>query len=299
MLSPRRLLGYGIRDALRKASIPTHSFYHEEALEEDEAKRAYALLTLLACPRDRVALRYWLGDGSPSWNSRGYAALRSHCEASGATPWEALEALQAGTLKLPHTGPLVAKFKDLLSRRAGLAALKGVDLIDALFPEKEEWAEELRSTALGGKPDETDAAGLLDRLRRSVTQPELPEAGEFARVMSLHKSKGLTSKVVIVAGCMQGLIPNLRNERTPDEQAAYDREQRRLFYVAMTRCTDILVLSCVSQLDRKLTYQMGVQVFGDTGQFAAAIASSFLDELGTHAPARQRGADFLRSLSGR
>ncbi len=97
---------------------------------------------------------------------------------------------------------------------------------------------------------------------------------------------------------MQGMIPNLRNEGTPDEQAAYDREQRRLFYVAMTRCTDILVLSCVSQMDRKVAYEMGVQVFGDTGQFAAAIASTFLDELGTNAPARKRGGDFLSGLSG-
>src|SRR4051795_13091134 len=80
VLSPRRLLGYGIRDALRKASIPTHSFYHEEALEGEDAKRAFALLTLGASPKDRVALRYWLGDGSPSWNARGYAVLRSHCE---------------------------------------------------------------------------------------------------------------------------------------------------------------------------------------------------------------------------
>lgn len=83
VLSPRRLLGYGIRDALRKASIPTHSFYHEEALEEDEAKRAFALLTLLASPKDRVALRYWLGDDSPTWNARGYASLRSHWRGFG------------------------------------------------------------------------------------------------------------------------------------------------------------------------------------------------------------------------
>jgi superfamily I DNA/RNA helicase len=298
VLSPRRLLGYAIRDAFRKASIPTHSFYHEEALEGEVAKRAFALLTLVVTPTDPVTLRYWLGDGSPTWNARGYAVLRSHCEAWGTSPWAALEALQAGVLNLPHTGPLVARFKDLLARRAGLVALKGRDLIDALFPGDQEWAEELRDAALGAATDEMDAAGLLERLRRSVTQPELPRAGEYARVMSLHKSKGLTSKVVLVTGCMQGLIPNLRKEKTADEQAAYDREQRRLFYVALTRCTEILVLSGVNQLDRKLAYQLGVQVFGDTGLFAAAIATIFLDELGGLAPARQRGAEFVRGLSG-
>jgi hypothetical protein len=90
-----------------EASVPTHSFYHEEALEEEEAKRAFALLALLANPKDRVALRYWLGDGSKSWNAQGYSVLRSHCEESGTSPWGALEAMEAGTLKLPHTKSLL------------------------------------------------------------------------------------------------------------------------------------------------------------------------------------------------
>ncbi len=37
ILTPRRLLGYGIRDCLRAADIPVHSFYHEEALEGNAA----------------------------------------------------------------------------------------------------------------------------------------------------------------------------------------------------------------------------------------------------------------------
>lgn len=296
VLSPRRLIGYGIRDALREASVPTHSFYHEEALEADEAKKAFALLTLVANRKDRVALRYWLGDGSPSWNARGYRILRSHCEESGASPWDVMETIRAGILKLPHTKPLLANFEDLLAQLNQLQLLKAPELINALFPEQAEWAKELRDLAQAGGTDELDVSDLLERLRRGITQPEIPEAGEYARVMSLHKSKGLTSKVVVVAGCMQGLIPNVRTDGTPNEIAAHEREQRRLFYVAISRCTEILVLSGVNSLDRGLAYRLGVQVFGDTGQFAAAIASSFLDELGTHAPTRRRGIDFLQDL---
>jgi superfamily I DNA/RNA helicase len=296
ILSPRRLIGYGIRDALLGASVPTHSFYHEEALESDEARRAFAMLTLLANPGDRVALRYWVGEGSPTWNARGYKLLRSHCEASGLSPWEALEAVRVGTLRLPHTGPLVARFKDLMARLSELQSLKVPDLIDALFPEQAGWAKELRDLAMAGGTSDLNAPALLDRLRRGITQPEMPGAGEYARVMSLHKSKGLTSKVVIVTGCMQGLIPNVRFGGTHNELEAHEREQRRLFYVAVTRCTDILVLSCVNRLDRRLAYRLGVQVFGEHGQFAAAVASSFLEELGPTAPARQRGVDLLRGL---
>ena len=45
---------------------------------------------------------------------------------------------------------------------------------------------------------------LLDLLRTQITQPEMPEEGFFIRVMSLHKSKGLTARVVIVADCIEG-----------------------------------------------------------------------------------------------
>ena len=54
--------------------------------------------------------------------------------------------------------------------------------------------------------------------------------------MSLHKSKGLSSPVVVIAGCIEGLLPAAPDEdKTPDEQQADLEEQRRLFYVGLTR----------------------------------------------------------------
>jgi DNA helicase II / ATP-dependent DNA helicase PcrA len=61
ILTPRRKLGYAIRDQIRDREIPVHSFYHEEALEDKSAQRAFALLALLVDAEDRVALRWWLG----------------------------------------------------------------------------------------------------------------------------------------------------------------------------------------------------------------------------------------------
>jgi superfamily I DNA/RNA helicase len=90
ILTPRRLLGYGIRDRIAETGDAVHSFYHEEALETDAAQRAFALLSLLVDPEDRVALRWWLGDGSPSSRKNGYQRLRQHCEAAGTSPRAAL-----------------------------------------------------------------------------------------------------------------------------------------------------------------------------------------------------------------
>ena len=106
LLTPRRLLGYGVRDQLQELGIAVHSFYHEEALEGVAAQRAFALLSLLVDAEDRVALRWWLGDGSPSNRKSAYQRLRQHCEQVDVSPGAALDALDQGTLALPNIGAL-------------------------------------------------------------------------------------------------------------------------------------------------------------------------------------------------
>src|SRR5262249_3969244 len=82
VLCPRRVTGYAMRDAIAAKGISVHSFYGEEPLESEEAQLAFTLLTLVANPQDRVAMRWWLGHGSPTWRTGLYEALRAHCEAT-------------------------------------------------------------------------------------------------------------------------------------------------------------------------------------------------------------------------
>ena len=54
--------------------------------------------------------------------------------------------------------------------------------------------------------------------------------------MSLHKSKGLSAPVTIIAGCIQGLLPKQPDYTLPAAQQALEMEEkRRLFYVGITR----------------------------------------------------------------
>jgi superfamily I DNA/RNA helicase len=57
----------------------------------------------------------------------------------------------------------------------------------------------------------------------------MPEEGDFVRVMSLHKSKGLTAKATIIAGCIQGLIPFQDFEQSASEQEATLREHAKVY----------------------------------------------------------------------
>jgi DNA helicase-2/ATP-dependent DNA helicase PcrA len=290
ILCPRRLIGYQIRDALVVAGIPSHSFYHEEALEEDEAQEAFTLLTLLADPEDRVALRFWLGFGSSSWLSGQYEKIRAACEEQGLKPFELLEKLEKGEAEAPKTSNIQMRFALLKKRLEELKGLEGEALIDLLFPPDHTWARVLREAALLACGDDIVAPGdLLDYLRTRITQPEMPEEGEFVRIMSLHKSKGLTSRAVIVASCVEGLIPFRKDSAAPAEQEAILREQRRLFYVAITRCTEILMISSFLGLPTKLAYKIGAATSGWGRQTRSTIASRFLSELGPAAPKAVKG----------
>jgi DNA helicase II / ATP-dependent DNA helicase PcrA len=297
VLSPRRLLGYGVRDSLVTKGVAVHSFYHEEMLEGEGVQRAFALLTLLVNKEDRVALRFWLGYGSPSWRAGAYEHLRDHCNESGQSPWAALEDLDVGNLKLKGTSGVVARFRDLKQELAALGPLTGLALIDYLFPEAEVDSFAIREAAQLAGLDDKDAKNILRALTGVITQPAMPEEGEFVRVMSLHKSKGLTSKVVIVAGCIQGLVPFLDRDHNSAEASANLKEQRRLFYVAITRATDILVISSFATIERKVAHKIGARTKQSGGnEFHALTASSgFLKELGPSAPTPVLGQAWLSS----
>ena len=63
-------------------------------------------------------------------------------------------------------------------------------------------------------------------------------------LMTIHASKGLEFPVVFIAGCEEGLIPHARSVAENDGNV---EEERRLFYVAITRARDKLFLTSCQQ----------------------------------------------------
>ena len=190
---------------------------------------------------------------------------------------------------------LLPKYNEL---RAILTEIEQYDLaglIDYLFPDGNNDVAVIREAALLALTEVETASDLLDAIRTSVSQPIVPEEVDYVRVMSLHKSKGLTSKIVIVAGCTQGLVPFINSRHSAEEAALSLKEQRRLFYVAITRCTDTLIISSVSRMTRKFAWKIGARVAAGGGASAATIASQFVGELGPETPGAEAGANWVAS----
>ena len=285
VLSPRRLIANEIKKHLSapEIGIAAHSFYNDKLLEPHEAQLAMTKLQLLSDPEDSIALRFWLGSSSPSWLRGQYASLRAHCEQQGEAPAGVLERVASGQLQLAGINKLIDRYQVLQSDIAHLGQLNVSGLFNDLFPTGTEWADPIRELVTGKLDAIQDPEGLLDLLRAEITQPEMPAEGDFVRLMSLHKSKGLTSRVTIIVGCIRGLIPFVDDELLPTEVSAHIQEQRRLFYVALTRAKEILVLSSAASVPRQLAHKIGAIVRGGNFQIGKTIACEFLQELGPQA----------------
>lgn len=304
VLSTRRVFGYDIRDSLNvlakgsSAAWSAQSFFYEEALDSESARRGFILLSLLANPHDRAALRSWFVlDDKNDGRANAYSKVRTHCEASGLEPRVCLDQLLAGTLSLPYTKPLLQPFGELIKELATAGTLNGQALVDLLFPAADVECQDIRQMAFSAAKTTSQPSDLHKELVTLISQPELPgEADDVVRIMSLFKSKGLTAKLAIVVGCVEGAIPRIDPDDAPAEQARVLEEQRRLFYVAMTRTTDTLVLSGFARMGFGAAMQMGLPVHRRQGSDALFQATRFIGELGSDCPATIDGSAWRKQL---
>lgn len=296
VLSPRRLLGYQLRDLIVQNAIPVHSFFHEEAVEEPEAQKAVTLLNLLVNPDDKVALRFWLGFGSLNWRAPQYARLFELSAETGKPIRQILDECCAGTLEVRNISQTKTAYQALTTACQSLQGKPLPEVVNVVFPEGSEPTKILREASLlfiNRNPEGT-VEDLWDHIETLLTQPEMPEAGNFVRIMSLHKSKGLTSKVTIITSCVQGLIPTLDDELPANERDYKLQEQRRLFYVALTRGKDLLVVSSFGRVPVQIAHKINAE-FTHRGSYAETMASQFLGELGPNAPRVISGTNWRNS----
>jgi superfamily I DNA/RNA helicase len=135
-------------------------------------------------------------------------------------------------------------------------------------------------------------------MMQEITQPDIPPTVEDVRLMSLHKSKGLSSPYVFIASCVEGILPGAFVD-APSKEAkdAALEEARRLFYVGITRVKSdpskdrpgSLFITYAQQMPVKDAYGAKVAFQTQSGSMANLFPSRFINELGPAAPAPVKG----------
>jgi DNA helicase-2/ATP-dependent DNA helicase PcrA len=80
---------------------------------------------------------------------------------------------------------------------------------------------------------------LLTNVDAEESEPGGTNDTERVRLSTVHQAKGLEFDVVFLIMLCEGLFPSARSLTTPEDE----EEERRLFYVAITRARNELYLS--------------------------------------------------------
>ena len=89
-------------------------------------------------------------------------------------------------------------------------------------------------------PNDEGINKFLEEMALMGDQDTLKDEKVGVRLMTVHASKGLEFPYVFVAGLEQDLFPHAKNDNATPEEA---EEERRLFYVALTRACQKVFLS--------------------------------------------------------
>ncbi len=256
--------------------IGTTGFYSRE-----EVKDAMAYLSLLANPNDevrfrRIANKPGRGVGEASvdkviaeWRAGGGTIPEACRRAAGRLPPRARSGLTELLAILAELGeglsdmPLSELARRLLSRTGLYQMYKSRDQSDgtARSGNLEEMVSDLVSYGTG--PEEL--VRYLEDVALASPGDEKAAGDADARVslITIHNTKGLEFDRVIITGLEEGVFPHASSDWGEPEEL---EEERRLFYVGITRAREKLVL----------TWCRRRRIFG---RYSDMAPSRFLDEI--------------------
>jgi len=283
-----------LEEAFRVSDIPYRIVGGVRFYERKEVKDVLAVLRLLHNPADEVGLERVIGN-MPIGRGIGPKALdavRLWASVNGGTTLDGFVALApgaasssapelSGTARSAATriGAVFAKLRaaatekslpelfDLVVDLTGYAA--AFDHNDE--EEMQRWANVLELRSDLEKYDVLPPAEQLPTYLEQVSlvsDVDLMEDDGRGRVtlITLHSAKGLEFPVVFITGVEEGLLPISRAVEAEWGDPLPMEEERRLFYVGITRAEELLYL----------TYAGGRAVYG---RYQPAVASRFLVQI--------------------
>ena len=237
------------RFGIRYRVVGGFSFY-----ERAEVRNALAYVRLLFHPEDDVALLRVLNLPPRGIGTTTVAALEARAKETGTSLWEAVGNGDIASARRPVAA--LAEFRRMIEAlREETAGVPPAQLIETVLDrtgyllwveqqdnlEHTSRADNLRelSNAMAEATEQGQSlADLLDHAALVAGSDDYDESVPVS-LMTLHSAKGLEFDAVYLAGLEEGVLPHIRSI---DIDADIE-EERRLFYVGMTRARRTLVLT--------------------------------------------------------
>ncbi len=273
-----------MEEALRGENIPYKLVGGTKFYERQEVKDLLAYLRLVSNPFDLVSFRRSVNAPARGVGPTTLARIEAAIPEGGMALEGVAALLKAGELKGRAQREL-GRYLDLFRKAAGEAQSLGLSalvrwvLVESGYVQMLE--EEATLEAEGrlrnleefiSAAAEAESLGLrlpefLDRVTLASDSDELEEAALLS-LMTIHCAKGLEFPVVFVVGLEEDVFPN-RNARETEDGV---EEERRLFYVAITRAQQKLYLTAARR--RRM---MGQEVLGMPSRFLRELPPEGLE----------------------
>ncbi|TAK31172.1 MAG: ATP-dependent DNA helicase [Saprospiraceae bacterium] len=297
---------------LRHYNIPYRVFGGMSFYQRKEVKDLIAYLRLAVNPHDEEALRRAInyprrGIGNTTLDKISAAAAQADV-----TMWDVLTTVPTGARAsgaLHDFKSMIAQFGekaknddayeaamsiarqstliDLLKQDTTVEGIQHLDNVTGLLDGIKSFVEDDvldggRETADSGwptRPGEVEdreypashdksLAAYLQNIALVTDLDQTDTTDDFVTLMSVHAAKGLEFKSIFVAGLEEQLFPSFMAMDTPE---GLD-EERRLFYVAITRAEQFLTLSYANS-----RYRYGQARFNSPSRFLDEISAANLD----------------------
>jgi len=286
-----------LETSMKFSGIPYKVVGGAKFYDRREIKDILAFVRVLANPDDEVSARRIVNVPKRGIGDTSVARLAAWAQVEHVSFSEAIDRAEEAGLSgkalkgaeqlsktLTELRPLVqtvnpADFVQLVAERTGYLA----ELVAEHSHEADGRIENLAELATQAS-DFDDVLGFLETVALVADSDELDSDGTRVSLMTLHTAKGLEYPAVFVVGLEEGIFPHFRSLSEPSEL----EEERRLFYVGITRARQHLAIS----------HAWSRTTWGRTqpampSRFVTEVPSHLVEDVGLGSPRRGSGYDTL------
>lgn len=293
-----------IEDNLRRRGIPYRIYKGSSFYDHKEIKDLLAYLRLVINPRDDEAFKRIVNYPARGIGDTTVQRIEQLAQQGGVSMWEAVDRLVAEPAADPVQKTIARKVTEFvgmiralslarndkgiydfgleIATRSGILAAyrtentpestSALDNIEELLNSMQLFREQRDAEIRNGERPEGEEATIEEWLQNVMLMTDMdkddPADKNKVTLMTVHSAKGLEYKYVYIVGLEENLFPSQRAAETPDGF----EEERRLFYVALTRAKTAATLSYA-----EMRFKWGNMEFSRPSCFLREIDPKYLE----------------------